>query len=403
MTVTPAPISSTSSTSSISSTNPTSPSTTSTSTTSKPSSTPTTACSTTVTAFTDIPTAVASCTSITLQSITVPGNNSILLSKLLPNTHVTFAGTTFFQFSNATASTLNMITVTGTNVTVSGAPGHLIDGNGPAWWDGQGSNGGVPKPDHFFVVSKVLGTSVIQNLNIKNYPVHCFDITGCVGLTLQNITLDMSDGYAPNARSGGLPAAHNTDGFDLSNSNQTSVLNSTVINQDDCVAITSGTGVLISGLSCSGSHGLSIGSVGGKSQNTVLDITFADSSCTNCQAGARIKTNYNTTGIISGIVYENIFVSNISQYGIDIQQDYLNGGPTGIPSNGVIISNVTMTNITGTAAASAQDYYILCGQGSCSDFTFNDIDVVGGGVQSMCNFEPAGDFTCDGGFNVTTT
>jgi len=86
-------------------------------------------------------------------------------------------------------------------------------------------------------------------------------------------------------------------------------------------------------------------------------------------------------------------LQNISTYGIDIQQDYLNGGPTGDPSNGAIITGVTMTNITGTVESDAQDYYILCGDGSCSDFVFNDIDITGG-TNDSCNFQPTEDFVC---------
>lgn len=37
------------------------------------------------------------------------------------------------------------IVLAGTDVTVVGAPGNVIDGNGQAYWDGQGSNGGRPK------------------------------------------------------------------------------------------------------------------------------------------------------------------------------------------------------------------------------------------------------------------
>ena len=33
----------------------------------------------------------------------------------------------------------------GANVTITSAPGAVIDGNGQAYWDGQGSNGGIPK------------------------------------------------------------------------------------------------------------------------------------------------------------------------------------------------------------------------------------------------------------------
>jgi polygalacturonase len=39
----------------------------------------------------------------------------------------------------------DLIEIGGKEITVEGAPGHIIDGNGPAWWDGIGSNGGVDK------------------------------------------------------------------------------------------------------------------------------------------------------------------------------------------------------------------------------------------------------------------
>jgi polygalacturonase len=117
---------------------------------------------------------------------------------------------------------------------------------------------------------------------------------------------------------------------------------------------------------------------------------FTNSQILNSQNGARIKSNFNTTGFISNITYSNIFVSNISTYGIDVQEDYLNGGPTGIPSNGVIISNLLFQNLTGTAAASGRDYYILCGSGSCSNFVFTDVNITGGGKNSSCNYPASG-------------
>jgi polygalacturonase len=106
--------------------------------------------------------------------------------------------------------------------------------------------------------------------------------------------------------------------------------------------------------------------------------------------GVRIKTNYHTTGFISDITFANIRLSQISTFGIDVQQDYLNSGATGTPSNGVLIQNVLFRNITGTATHSARDYYVLCGQGSCSSFAFEDVHITGGGVASACNFPAAG-------------
>jgi polygalacturonase len=234
------------------------------------------------------------------------------------------------------------------------------------------------------------GGSVIENLHIQNWPTHLFSISSCTDLMFRNLYMDNSAGDAPNAISDGLPAAHNSDGFDLSTSNNTLITDSTILNQDDCVAITSGNNVTVQNLYCSGGHGLSIGSVGGKSNNNVTNILFQNSQVINSQNGPRIKTNYNTTGYIANITYSNIALSNISIYGIDVQQDYLNGGPTGIPSNGVIIENLLFNNVTGTAAEGAEDYYVLCGSGSCNNFVFTDVDITGGTVASSCNYPLSG-------------
>ena len=139
---------------------------------------------------------------------------------------------------------------------------------------------------------------VIKDLYIQNWPVHCFDVTGCNGLTISGLTMDNSAGDAANSASGGLPAAHNSDGFDISSTTNMLLTSTTVKNQDDCVAVTSGTNVTVTQMTCSGGHGLSIGSVGGKSDNTVTDITFSDSTVTNSQNGCRIKTNSGTSGTV---------------------------------------------------------------------------------------------------------
>lgn len=90
-----------------------------------------------VTDFSAISAAVASCTEITLKDIHAPSNKTIDLSKVLPNTVVTFAGTTTFGFTNI--SSFDPIVVGGTNVTVTAEPDALIDGNGQIYWDGIGS------------------------------------------------------------------------------------------------------------------------------------------------------------------------------------------------------------------------------------------------------------------------
>ncbi|KAH0143527.1 glycoside hydrolase, partial [Aureobasidium melanogenum] len=140
-----------------------------------------------VTSYSGVATAVSSCTNITLDSIAVPGNTTLDLTKLQNGTTVTFTGKTTFAYADAN---YDMIKVAGTDVTITADKDAVIDGNGQAWWDGLGSNGGVAKPNHFITVSKAVGTSVIKNLVIQNYPVHCFSISGSNGLVVENILLN---------------------------------------------------------------------------------------------------------------------------------------------------------------------------------------------------------------------
>jgi polygalacturonase len=179
------------------------------------------------------------------------------------------------------------------------------------------------RPNHFIAANKLTSNSVISNLHIRNYPNRCFAIAGCTDLTIRSIVLD---------NSAGNPAAHNTDGFGVSSSTNVLITDSRVVNQDDCVAVTSGDRITVRNMQCVGSHGLSIGSIGGKADNRVTNVVFVDSTLTGAENGARIKSNYGTTGLVSNITFENLLFDGVTKKGIIVQQDYLNGGATGKPS-----------------------------------------------------------------------
>ena len=91
----------------------------------------------------------------------MPANQTLNLGKLKNGTSVVFAGYTVclsprslevnhiltsslqtFEYAN---TTINLIDIGGTNIDISAEPDAIIDGNGQSWWDGQGSNGGIPK------------------------------------------------------------------------------------------------------------------------------------------------------------------------------------------------------------------------------------------------------------------
>ncbi|KAL5413509.1 hypothetical protein PMIN03_003720 [Paraphaeosphaeria minitans] len=92
---------------------------------------------------------------------------------------------------------------------------------------------------------------------------------------------------------------------------------------------------------------------------------------------------------IAGVTYRNIELPNITSWGIDFQQDYLNGRPAGEQTNGVITKNITMDNIHGRVTGKAKEYYILCGDGSYLGFT-STISTFTEGKNSSGNFHPDG-------------
>ncbi|KAK3067244.1 Polygalacturonase 1 [Teratosphaeriaceae sp. CCFEE 6253] len=350
--------------------------------------------------FTDLDSAVsgkASCSSIVLSGIAVaagktldmtdlsdglfcPATRMIYQLTLSLGTTVTFEGTTTFGYSEWDGP---LISFSGTDITIQGASGHLIDMEGDQWWDAQGSNGGVTKPKGFYAHD--LTDSVIQDLSIKNTPIRCFSINGASNLQVIDVTIDNTAG---DVTDGG----HNTDAFDIGSSTGVYISGANVKNQDDCVAINSGTDISFTGGTCSGGHGLSIGSVGGRDDNDVANVYFGDSTVSDSANGVRIKTVSGATGSVKNITYSGITLTGITDYGIVIEQDYENGSPMGTPTDGVPITDVTLSGITGDVASDASPYYILCA--SCSDWTVTGVSVTAGKASSDCMGEPSGVSLC---------
>ncbi|CAN8096009.1 unnamed protein product [Discula destructiva] len=327
----------------------------------------------TFTTAADVVSGKASCSTITLSSIEVPAGVTLDLTGLKSGTKVIFEGTTTFGYKEWVGP---LIKVTGTNIEVSGAPGHVIDGQGERWWDRLGGNGGKVKPKFFAAHS--LKSSTIQGLNVKNTPVHFMSISSVTNLNVMHVTMD---------NSAGNELGHNTDAFNVGSSTGVFIYGANILNQDDCLAVNSGTNITFSAGTCSGGHGLSIGSVGGRSNNVVKDVTITNSKIVNSQNGVRIKTISGATGSVSGIRYSGIELSGIKKYGIVIEQDYLNSGPTGKATTGVPITDLTVSDVSGSVTGT--DVYILCGKGSCSNWSWSGISITGGEKTNVCENAPA--------------
>lgn len=109
-------------------------------------------------------------------------------------------------------------------------------------------------------------------------------------------------------------------GFDVSASDVT-ITGCVVKNQDDCIAINSGSSIIFENNQCSGGHGISIGSIA--SGKTVTDVTISGNTVTNSLYGLRIKVDSDaTSGTVSSITYSGNTLSGISDYGLLITQSY---------------------------------------------------------------------------------
>ncbi|TQB67715.1 Polygalacturonase 1 [Monascus purpureus] len=295
------------------------------------------------------------CSVVTLRNIAVPAGESLELNNLKAGTQVVFQGETTFGYKEWKGP---LIRIQGDSITVRGDPGHVINGGGEQWWDGKGSNSGKTKPKFFYAHG--LDNSIISGLYVKNTPVQAFSIQS-KNLVLDHITIDNSEGDRKNG-------GHNTDAFDVGESVGITIQHANVKNQDDCLAVNSGeangeqTGtknIIFTDGTCSGGHGLSIGSVGGRDDNTVKNVTISNSVVANSANGLRIKTVAGATGSVDQVNYSNITLSNISDYGIVIEQDYENGGPTGKPTTGVPITGVSVDGVHGSVDEDAQGHWTL--------------------------------------------
>lgn len=290
-----------------------------------------------------------------------------------------FEGTTTFGHAQWLGP---LISISGTNIAVSGAVGHVIDGQGSRWWDGEGSNSKTNQKPKFFFAHNLKGASTITGLNIKDSPVQVFSISGSSGLTISDATIDNRNGDKNSL-------GHNTDAFDIGDSDQITITGATVWNQDDCLAINSGTNIIFSGGYCSGGHGLSIGSVGGRSNNVVDTVHISSTQVVNSQNGVRVKAVAGATGSIKGVTFQDITLSGITSQGVTIRQDYTNSGYTGNPTTQVPITGLTLNNVHGTVTSSGTDVTVECGSSaSCSGWTWTKV-AVSGGKADLCKNAPA--------------
>ncbi|QRV87081.1 polygalacturonase [Ceratobasidium sp. AG-Ba] len=324
-------------------------------------------CTGTISSLDDV-SAAQKCTTVNINGFTVPAGKTFSLS-LVSGTTVNMQGSIKFGVANWAGP---LFSIQGTNIIFNGN-GHTFDGNGPSYWDGQGGNGGVTKP-HPMMKIKISGT--YTNVKVLNSPAHVYSVSNPAKLTMSKLTIDNSAGNAANNKSGGKPAGHNTDGFDVSTTDLT-IEDSVITNQDDCLALNKGSNIVFQRNTCTGGHGISIGSV--DSNAVVKNISILNNKIIDNDQALRIKTKSAATGSsVSGVTYSGNTATGIKKYGVIIDQSY--PSTLGEPGNGVSMSDIKFTGSMNTisVASSAQRVAVNCGSKCSGKWDFSKLTVTGG-------------------------
>ncbi|KAJ7062368.1 pectin lyase fold/virulence factor [Mycena amicta] len=322
-------------------------------------------------------TAMQTCSTVVVPTTTTLNISTRLNMTGLTNKHLNLQGTMRFN-PNIAYWTANGFPFTfqtqitfwifgGTNLILDG--GGTLDGAGQAWYDAFAKNSTLLRP---ITLTLFQATNVlVQNIKFLNSPEWFNLVNEGKNVTYNNVTM--------NAASTSSNGAANTDGWDIYRSDQVQITNSVINNGDDCVSFkVYSTNIFVSNLNCTGSHGISVGSLGQFAGmfDIVENVTATNIHMSNAQNGARIKC-WAGSGVGSGIV-KNITFSGFIESKVDnpviIGECYMTSASdcAAFPSN-TLIQDVFFTNISGTSTGSTVAS-LGCSPGSrCSDINVNNL------------------------------
>ncbi|KAK0451691.1 pectin lyase fold/virulence factor [Armillaria borealis] len=300
----------------------------------------------------------------------------------LTNTHINLEGTIrfepdisywtgnafFFDFQDSITFWL----LGGENIVLSG--GGTLDGAGQAWYDAFASNSSLQRP---IILTIYQATNVlVEDIQMINGPMWFNLVYESNDVTYSNINIT--------AVSTSKNKIANTDGWDIYRSDTVVLRDSSILNGDDCVSFKPNTtNVLVSNLSCNGSHGISVGSLGQYSGifDIVENITATDIFMSNAQNGARIKAWAGSgvgSGIVKNITFTNFEVSKVDNP-IVIDQCYMTSSSecSKFPSN-TIIEDVWFNDVFGTSSGATVASLECSPDGRCGDINVNDLNLKAG-------------------------
>ncbi|KAI0087084.1 glycoside hydrolase family 28 protein [Irpex rosettiformis] len=260
----------------------------------------------------------------------------------------------------------------GKNIVVNG--GGTLDGQGQAWYDAFAKNSSLTRP--ILLTIYQANNVTVENIHMINSPEWVNLVNEGENVTYKNITIS--------AVSTSKNQAKNTDGWDIYRSNNVIIQDSTINNGDDCVSFKpNATNIIVSNLSCNGSHGISVGSLGQYEgeYDIVQNVVASNIIMSNAQNGARIKA-WAGKNVGSGIV-KNITFSFFTESNVDnpvvIDQCYETSDSDceKYPSN-TYIQDIWFNNISGTSSGKEKAVVasLACSPGGrCSNVNVNSLTI----------------------------
>ncbi|KAI1261522.1 polygalacturonase [Xylariaceae sp. FL1019] len=301
-----------------------------------------------------------------------------------------------YDFQNSTA----YWKIGGKDVNFYGNGVGVINGNGQIWWDAFAANSSLLRPISL-VIDSLEGGSV-TGIQMNNPPNWFNFITTSSDILISDMVLTV--------KVTGANPSHNTDGWDTYRSDHVVIQNSQIDNTDDCVAFKpNSTNIVVQGLSCNGSHGISVGSLGQYlgEFDIVENVYVYNNTMSNASDAARIKvwpginsifqptlSGGGGSGYVKNITYENYHSIN-NDWAIEVNQCYGQSNQTLCelyPSN-MTISDIWFINMFGTTSEKQDPDVgtLVCSSPEqCYDFHARDINITSpsGSSEWICsNFD----------------
>lgn len=243
----------------------------------------------------------------------------------------------------------------------------------PYRWDLFATDSSYARPTLLYITG---GSDIeVSNLRQKNPP----NVFNSVKGGSKNV---LFTGLKMDATSKSDNRPKNTDGFDIGTSTGVTISNVNVSNDDDCVAFKPGAdGVTVTKITCTGSHGLSVGSLGKSSDDVVKNVHVSDATMIKSTKAVGIKTyppgGSHGVSTVSNVTFTGIVVDGCD-YAVQIQScygensDYCAKNPGHADLTGIVFDKISGTTSGKYDAVTGN---LNCGSAGTCDVKVNSYTV----------------------------